>query len=261
MQIKKADLEYFNRGFGEAEKFLNRFIPPLVIDGQTILDVGCGHGTLCVCLAKAGARKVVGVDTDTRRIEFARNNLSMNYPELMDKIEFMDIDLKDLNDSDIFDYVVSKDTFEHIIDLRSMMGEIKRVLKPGGSAYIGFGPLYRDFYGDHKRTKSIIPWGHLMRSEKSIVESLNRKNRRREGRKISSIYDLGLNKLSLAEYKAIFRESGMETLFFRLNNSKHPILRLFNLLAKIPFLTEYFSHNLYCILQNGLMDTTKNVRK
>lgn len=248
MQIEKDDLEYFNRGFGEVKKFLNRFVPPLVIDGQNILDVGCGHGTLCICLAKAGAQKVVGLDTDTRRIEFARNNLSTNYPELTDKIEFMNIDLRDFDGSDIFDYVVSKDTFEHIIDLRAMMGEIKRVLKSDGSAYIGFGPLYRDFYGDHKRTKSIIPWGHLMRSEKSIVESLNRKNRKKGGG-ISSIYDLGLNKLSLAEYKAIFRESGMETVFFRLNNSKHPILHLFNLLAKIPFLTEYFSHNLYCILK------------
>lgn len=248
MELEKADIEYFNRGFGEAEKFLSRFVPLLVVDGQNILDIGCGHGTLCVYLAKAGAKKVVGIDTDTKRIEFARNNLSTNYPELMDKIEFIDIDLKDLDGSDIFDYVVSKDTFEHIIDLQAMMGEIRRVLKPDGLAYIGFGPLYRDFYGDHKRTKSIIPWGHLMRSEKSIVESLNRKRR---GEGISSIYDLGLNKLSLAEYKAIFRESGMETVFFRLNNSKHLILRIFNLLAKIPFLREYFSHNLYCILKNS----------
>lgn len=175
MELNKADKEYFNRGFSEVEKFWSRFPLPPVNNGGTFLDVGCGHGTLCVCLAKNGARKVVGVDTDTRRIEFARNNLRMNYPDLIGKVEFLNIDLKDFDSSGEFDYVVSKDTFEHIIDLRGVMVEIKRVLKPGGSVYLGFGPLYRDFYGDHKRTKSIVPWGHLMRSEKNIIKSLNRK--------------------------------------------------------------------------------------
>jgi len=70
----------------------------------TFLDVGCGHGALCIDLAKSGAKKVVGVDTDFGRIDFAKNNLKLNYPEFIDKVEFHQIDLKDLDQSEQFDY-------------------------------------------------------------------------------------------------------------------------------------------------------------
>jgi len=244
MKRNNSDREYFGRRFAESEKFWSRFGGRPEPDA-VILDVGCGHGALCIDMAQHGARKVVGVDIDAHRIEFARSNLRSCYPELAEKVDFLNTDLSDLAGSEQFDCVVSKDTFEHIVDLRSTMTEIKRVLKPGGLVYAGFGPLWRDFYGDHKRTGSIVPWGHLMRSEKAIVDRLNR----RGGEEIASIFDLGLNKLSLSDYREIFAESGLETVFFKLNNSGHPVLRLFDLLARIPFLTEYFAHNVYCILK------------
>jgi len=244
IELNKAELEYFKHGFEEVEKYWSRFggRPNL---NATFLDVGCGHGALCIDLAKRGAKKVIGVDIEDKLIEFAQNNLKLNYPELADRVEFYKIDLKDFDESEQFDYIVSKDSFEHIIDLRSMMEEMKKRLKSNGFIYSGFGPLYRDFYGDHKRTKSIIPWGHLMRSDENIIEHLNK---RREN-KISSIYDLGMNRFSIVDYKKIFKDSGLETVYFKLNNSNHLILRFFNLLAKLPFLTEYFAHNIYCILQ------------
>lgn len=243
-ELDRKELEYFNHGFNEVKKFWKRFggLPTL---NATFLDVGCGHGALCIDLAQQGAKKVIGVDIDAKRITFAQNNLKLNYPELANKVEFYKIDLREFNNSEQFDYIISKDSFEHIIDLPLMIEEMKKRLKTNGYIYAGFGPLYRDFYGDHKRTNSIIPWGHLMRSDENIIKSLNKKRKE----KISSIYDLGLNKLSIAEYKEFFKKSGLQIIFFKLNNSNHPILHIFSLLAKIPFLTEYFGHNIYCILQ------------
>ena len=248
-ELDKSALKYFEHGAVELEKFWKRFggKPNL---NASFLDVGCGHGALCIDLAKSGAKKVIGVDIEPERIKFARNNLNINYPELKNIVDFHAVDLAYYNNSEQFDYIVSKDSFEHIIDLPAMIEEMKKRLKPGGLVYAGFGPLYRDFYGDHKRTNSIIPWGHLFRSDENIIKKLNRKN----DVNISSIYDLGLNKLSLVEYKEIFEKSGLETVFFKLNNSNHPILKFFNLLAKFPFLTEYFAHNIYCILRKKCVD-------
>lgn len=244
LELRKADLDYFQRGIPEVEKFWYRFGGRPNMDA-TFLDVGCGHGALCIDLAKTGAKKVVGIDIDEGRIAFAKNNLKLNYPELTNRVEFHAIDLKDFDESPQFDFMTSKDSFEHIIDLESMVMEMKKRLKPNGLIYAGFGPLYRDFYGDHKRTESVIPWGHLMRSEKSIINKLNKKKEE----PITSIYDLGLNKLSVVEYRNIFKNSGLEIVSFKLNRSKNLILRVFHLLGKLPYLQEYFAHNIYCILK------------
>jgi 2-polyprenyl-3-methyl-5-hydroxy-6-metoxy-1,4-benzoquinol methylase len=139
---------------------------------KSILDVGCGHGALCIDLALSGAEKVAGIDIDHDRLEFAQNNLKQNYPQLMDRVAFLEIDLKDYPTDVLFDYIVSKDSFEHIIDLSGMLREMNKRLKQGGLIFTGFGLLYNDFYCDHKRTKSIIPWGHLMRSEKKYSEEI-----------------------------------------------------------------------------------------
>ena len=35
---------------------------PHLFKGKTVLDVGCGTGILCMFAAKAGAKRVIGVD-------------------------------------------------------------------------------------------------------------------------------------------------------------------------------------------------------
>ena len=125
------------------------------------------------------------------------------------------------------------------------MSDIKRGLKDGGKAYIGFGPLYNSPYGDHKRTKAGFPWGHLMIPETSLIKKLNRSR----DEKITSIYDLDLNKLSLSEYEELFHNSGLNITYFRVNASNNPISKIFSLMTHVPFLKEYFSHNIYCILE------------
>ncbi|GHT63936.1 hypothetical protein AGMMS50239_20750 [Bacteroidia bacterium] len=246
MSLKKEDLEYFNRRIFENKKFWNRLGGEPDLKGKTVLDVGCGHGGLCVDMAAADAKKVVGVDLERERILFAKENLRLNYPQYTGIVEFYEIDLKDYDAGEQFDYIVSKDSFEHIIDLPGMMEEMKRRLKPGGLLYVGFGPLYNDYYGDHKRTECIIPWGHVLFSDEKIIKRLN-KNKQTP---IQSIIELGVNQLSLADYRRIFKESGFEMTFFKVNASNNLILRTFDLISWIfPFLKEYFAHNIYAIFK------------
>jgi len=143
----------------------------------------------------------------------------------------------------------SKDTFEHVMDLEGVLHEMYKRLKPGGLLYAAIGPLWNSPFGDHDHLKRIfginLPWAHLIVPQQTAMRWLSRKL----GRELHSYRDLGMNMLAFADYKRILEQSGFEILFFKPNNSRHPVLRLFALLARIPFLTEYLTNNLYCILR------------
>lgn len=251
---KKNDLDYFKKGEVENPQFWSRLKRDPSFEGLTVLDIGCGHGSLCVDMASKGTKKVVGIDINDKLIRFARENVLLNYPQLQDKIDFRCCDIAELDEGESFDIIVSKSAFEHILNLDNVLFEIYKRLKTGGKLYVGFGPLYNSPFGDHKRTKAIIPWGHLIFPESFLIKRLNitRQN------KIESIHNLGLNKLSLSEYKDILFNSGLDVLFFGVNGNT-PIPRLFSLIRRVPFLEEYFSISLFCILEksNAKCDSNK----
>ena len=246
--LEKQNLEYFSRGALENAKFWQRFREKPNFENSSVLDIGCGHGRICIDIAALNATKVIGLDISSARIKFAQENLHTNYSCYSDVVSFENIDLRDYDSKAKFDYIVSKDSFEHIIDLDAVLKEMSKRLKQGGRIYIGFAPLYNSPFGDHKRTEAIIPWGHLMIPQSVLLKKVSKKR----GKKIESIADLGLNKMSFKQYQELFENSGLSIVYFRVNCGKNPILKLFALLRKIPGLEEFFSYNIYCILQKDI---------
>lgn len=257
MEIRQADIDHFKRGEYENPRFWSRFGQVPDFRGATVLDVGSGWGSLCVDIALAGAKRVVGLDIKSELVDFAREYLRQNYPQLVGIVEFEDVDLRDYSEG-IFDFVISKDSFEHIIELDRMLGEMRKRLEPGGKIYAGFGPLYTSPYGDHDRRREILrrwgvwgrlfallPWGHLFLE--SILIDVS--NRYRE-KKVSSMYDLGLNKMSVSDYRRVFHESGLSLTDLRLNQSRGIRSKALSVLARIPVLEDYCAHNVYAILKS-----------
>ena len=141
MDLTKSNVKIFNRGrHFENPRFWSRFSVKPNFQGATVLEIGSGWGSLCVDIALAGASKVVGLDLKSDLINFATQHIEQNFPQLVNIIEFKDIDLKFYGNT-AFDYIVSKDSFEHIIDVPGMLKEMKKRLKPGGKIFIGFGPI------------------------------------------------------------------------------------------------------------------------
>lgn len=70
-------------------------------NGETLLDVGCGYGTLGLTLAKAQALKVTLVDINQRALDLARKNAETNQVSA------------DIFQSNVYENVTGK--FQHII--------------------------------------------------------------------------------------------------------------------------------------------------
>ncbi len=246
--LAPEDIAYFKRGEWENPRFWNRLGGQPDLKGKKALDLGCGHGSLCIDMAKAGASRVVGLDLNERLIHFAQQNLQQNYPELADRVEFHFLDIAHLDEGD-FDLMTSKDTFEHVMDLEGVLRAMHERMKSGARLYAAIGPLWNSPFGDHDTVKRLIgvnlPWAHLILPDRWVLSVVGR----RIGRELKSYRDLGMNMLALRDYRRILYNSGFEVEFYRPNNSRHPVMRLFALVARVPFLSEWFTGNLYCILR------------
>ena len=95
---------------------------------RKFLDVGCGGGYLAEEFARAGF-EVTGVDPAPETIETARSHASTSKLSIDyrigsgEQLPFAD---------ESFDHVACCDVLEHVDDVDRVIGEIARVLRPGG---------------------------------------------------------------------------------------------------------------------------------
>lgn len=253
MPLTAKEIAYFKRALGASARYWERFGHVPNMQNGCVMEIGCGYGALCIDAALRGANYVVGIDLQVERIEVAREYLQQQYPELVTRIEFLCIDFVDDSNFSTFDYVLSKDTFEHVVGLESMLSAIQRRLKPGGRLYTGFGPLYHAPYGDHGRLAMMHygPWGHLLLSETRLIQRLNRQS----DREVDYIADLGLNQLKVADYQRLFAASGLNVMQFETNvvgGDSLPRIatrRVMAMLSRWSWLQTYTTSNVYAILE------------
>jgi hypothetical protein len=126
-------------------------------------------------------------------------------------------------------------------------------LKVGGQMYIGFSPLYNSPYGlHHKIINWRIPWAHLLLPDSMVIKGINYNRKKRNLPLVNTIQEIGINKLSLKEYKRILRNPKMLIISFKTNQNKKGARIFLNCLSKIQLLQEYMIYNIYCILQKKM---------
>jgi len=245
--LSEKEINYFNYGKVENVKFWKRLGGKPNLNNKSILDFGCGHGSLCIDMADSNAKFIEGVDLNKSLLNFANHNLEKNFKLFKNLIKFNKKNLVTDDFNQQFDLIVSKDTFEHTLDLPKILNKFHSLLKKGGKAYIGFGPLYNFYNGDHGRTQLKLPWLHVILPDKFIIKRFNKNNEEQ----INKIEDLGLSKYSYAEYEKMLKFSDFEVEYYITNQSDHPLSVIFNVLSKFKFLKEYCTYNIYCILKKN----------
>ncbi len=114
---------------------LNRTMAEKGCIGQdsSVLDLGCGNGTIAIWLAGETDARVTGIDLSGVRIENALEKRDALCPELRDKVAFEKASATDLPFPDgSFTHVWSQAVIYHVPDKRKILSEVYRVLEDGG---------------------------------------------------------------------------------------------------------------------------------
>jgi SAM-dependent methyltransferase len=139
--------------------------------GLDVLDFGSGYGGRTVEYARRyGARKVWGVEPFANVVSAS---LGYAQSQRVTNVEFLqcghlDIPLPD----ECVDIVLSYDVLEHVQDPRRSVSEIRRVLRPGGAAYLVF-PVYFGALAHHLDYITMLPGLHWMFSADRLVAAVN----------------------------------------------------------------------------------------
>ncbi|MFL5946109.1 MAG: class I SAM-dependent methyltransferase [Gaiellaceae bacterium] len=122
------------RGFvfagAEREELFRRYVGG---PGKRVLDLGCRDGALTE--AYASGNDIVGVDADKEALaEAARRGIETRWADLDQPLGL---------DDESFDVAVAGELLEHLRDPHRLVGEIRRVLRPGGTFVASVPNAYR----------------------------------------------------------------------------------------------------------------------
>ena len=123
--------------------------------GETILDIGCGNARDIVPILRANAR-IVGVDISPEMIRQGKSDLAdAGFPD----VELQVGDATELEfPTGTFDAVLCSEVIEHIPDASRAIGEMFRVLRPGGRLVLST-PNRTSWYGFDR----YIVWTRMLR--------------------------------------------------------------------------------------------------
>ena len=99
---------------------------------ETVLDLGCGDGSLTSRIAELVPRgEVVGIDASRSMIDTALG-------KKRDNLSFLLADINSLDFTECFDIVFSNATLHWIMDHRKLLANVHRALRPGGRLRFNF---------------------------------------------------------------------------------------------------------------------------
>lgn len=100
---------------------------------RSILDIGCGAGQTIIALGAGG--RAVGIDIDFAALRFAANG-AMGEPLRVAAARGEQLPFQ----TGAFDYVYSRVAIPYM-DIPSALGEMHRVLRPGGRLWLALHPI------------------------------------------------------------------------------------------------------------------------
>lgn len=185
------------------------------VHNALVLDLGCGSGGYSDALAKVGAR-VVSIDLHRPKAPLP-NFILANAVQLP-------------FDAGSFSLVFCASLIEHVPEPSQLLAQIRRVLAPGGFAYLSFPPFYSPVGGHQFKPYHLLGERWALRLSGCKVDGF-----------ATACGDWGLYPLTVRRARQLFSEAGLKI--------THESTRFlpFNL-ARVPWLGEFLTWHVQFIL-------------
>ena len=135
MKLNRTEKALMNNPLRELLQW--RYEAPLLerlggrLDGLRVLEIGCGRGVgVEILLRRLGARHVTAFDLDPAMVALARRRLAPHGPDRVTVLVASATSIPAAEAS--FDAVFDFGIIHHVPDWRAAVGEVGRVLRPGG---------------------------------------------------------------------------------------------------------------------------------
>ena len=103
-------------------------------EGQRILELGCGWGSLSLWMAEHYAcSQIVAVSNSNSQREYIESQAAARG---LSNLKVVTCDINDFKPEGAFDRVVSVEMFEHVRNHRALLGQIAEWLNPGGKLFV-----------------------------------------------------------------------------------------------------------------------------
>jgi SAM-dependent methyltransferase len=142
----------------------------LTVEEKLVLDLGCGLGGMVRYIAEQDVRCVVSVEISSKRAYAAHTYLQKHVPEQAYVVIGDAASLPFRND--VFDVIISTDTWEHLRHPNSAIQECERTLCNSGYLFIQALPYYSP-WGLHAWDWLPIPWIQVLLPRKSLFKLIH----------------------------------------------------------------------------------------
>ncbi|MGH7675402.1 MAG: class I SAM-dependent methyltransferase [Gemmatimonadales bacterium] len=189
------------------------------LDGAEVLDVGCGDGVNCLCIALHPVKRVVGIDLELPLLELdgkgaQTRRLAGRVLEQLDHgggldevlhrrpVSFVAMDATSLAlRDDSIDVLLTRSALEHVAPIERAVTDMARVVRPGGLIHLRIDPFFW-VRGCHKRGLVDIPWAHARLSladfRRFVTDSEGETAATARTRRLET-----LNRLTLVQWRAV----------------------------------------------------------
>lgn len=200
-----------------------------------VVEFGSGRGIEALGATGHGAAQVYGLEI--RAGDIATATSTARQCGLSDRCVFInptDEPERIRALSGTVDVVLSIDAFEHFADPNYILSEMYRLLRPGGSLLLSFGPPWNHPFGPHLGHFNRLPWLHFVFREETILKVRSRYCS--DGATRLEDTGDGMNRMTIAQFEALVRGLPFEVVRYTLL----PIKKL-KILTQLKATREFFT--------------------